>query len=297
MSRRFCFTNYEIGLKPCENVCSYYLYSIETCPDTGRLHQQGYLETHKKTTRLAAGLATHLFGFVGPSVLVCDGSQSQNIIYCTKEAGAEIFEFGTKMVQGARNDLNAVKDMIDNGASLIEIMETHFETYVKYARGIKEAKAMSIMKKIPLEREMEVIVFWGHSGTGKSHRAFHYSPSFYSWEQTKFWEGYDGETTLIIDEFDDNAIAYQTLLKILQGWPLRLDIKGAHACANFKTVILTCEKDPFLWYPYIHPANKWGLVRRITRIEHFARSNSQEVVGNIRQQLQEITTEALVREI
>lgn len=61
---------------------NYLVYQLEQCPDTGRLHFQGYLET-ARTVRL--GFVRRLNGLEGAHFEHANGSPEQNKAYCTKQ--------------------------------------------------------------------------------------------------------------------------------------------------------------------------------------------------------------------
>ena len=79
-----------------------------------------------------------------------------------------------------------------------------------------------------------------------------------------WWDGYSGQSVLLIDEFYGN-IAYSTFLKLLDGYQIRLNIKGSFTYAKWTTVFITSNQHPKDWYPN-------GLTdamnRRITDIKH-----------------------------
>lgn len=46
------------------------------------------------------------------------------------------WEMGNRMQQGRRNDLIMIRDMIRNGANILDIADEHFGSFVRYHRGI-----------------------------------------------------------------------------------------------------------------------------------------------------------------
>jgi len=111
-------------------------------------------------------------------------------------------------------------------------------------------------------------LFLGPSGTGKSHAAFGAfgteAPAYSKIPTTKWWDGYQGEENVIIDEFR-GAVSIALLLRWLDpaGYPLTLEVKGGGCVAKFKNVILTSNLHPLEWYPELDNATKQALLRRI----------------------------------
>jgi len=107
----------------------YALYGKEVS-DSGTPHLQGYISLKSKK-RL--GAMKKLFGneihFEG-----CKGSEQSNIDYCSKDG--DVTTFGTPSTQGKRSDLDAVKEAIDNGATLSDLNEEHFGCMMRYGKNI-----------------------------------------------------------------------------------------------------------------------------------------------------------------
>lgn len=83
-------------------------------------------------------------------------------VLCTK--GIENVED----VQGKRNDLEEIEELLDNGATPEEIFETTFR-YRKYEKMIKAAYLAKRIKETPLIKKMWNEYHWGRSGTGKTY--------------------------------------------------------------------------------------------------------------------------------
>ena len=62
-----------------------------------------------------------------------------------------------------------------------------------------------------------------------------------------WWDGYMGEKTLIIDDFD-GWISHNRMLGLLDGYQCRLAIKGGFTYARWTKVIITSNKRPESWY-------------------------------------------------
>lgn len=71
-------------------------------------------------------------------------------------------------VQGKRNDLDEIEELLNNGATPEEIFETSFR-YRKYEKMIKADYLARRIKETPLVKDMWNEYHWGRSGTGKTY--------------------------------------------------------------------------------------------------------------------------------
>jgi len=133
----------------------------------------------------------------------------------------------------------------------------------------------SALKKIkvdylkPVATIREVYVFWGPTGTGKSRRAWdeaglHAYPKD---PRTKFWDGYQSQKHVIIDEFR-GVIDIANLLRWFDRYPVIVEVKGSSACLVATKIWLTSNLAPEFWYPDADPATVAALFRRL-KIEEF----------------------------
>lgn len=119
----------------------YAIVNIEVCPDTQRIHWQGYLE-------LTASIRFSALKVSCPLLATAHfesrrGTAEEAIAYCSKSesrhpdaAGPYIFGSRQSSGQGARTDLHEVADAIRAGKSLREIAEEFPVQFMRYASGI-----------------------------------------------------------------------------------------------------------------------------------------------------------------
>lgn len=98
-------------------------------------------------------------------------------------------------------------------------------------------------------RDVYVEVYYGKTGTGKTRTAYELYPNAYFMHECdiRWWDGYDGNNTIIIDMFDSN-MNIEKLLKILNGSPIFLPMKRGCGCAQWNRVIITSFEHPDNWY-------------------------------------------------
>lgn len=119
--------------------------------------------------------------------------------------------------------------------------------------------------------EQEVNVFWGVTGAGKSHRAFlEAGDEFYlKMPTTKWFDGYQGEPHIIIDEFS-GTVDIVHLLKWLDKYPCAVEIKGSQVALKSKKWWIMSNVAPDMWYTdKATPEQQAALMRRLTNIVEF----------------------------
>jgi len=244
------------------------VWQLELSPETSRLHLQGYAE-FRTPFRMAA-----VKSLLGSTVHLepRKGTRQQAIDYCRKEdtrfAGPWQFGDVNDVRPGKRNDLHELAEAIAGGASRRGVVEDFGHLYIRYSRGVENLLSVRAMYKVPEWRELTTVVYHGQAGTGKTRRAVEANPGDYFILQSgeRVWfDGYEGESTLIIDDFY-GWIKYGLLLSMLDGYRLRVEVKGGFTYANWTKVFITSNDPPEAWYQKgLTPA----LRRRITEIHHF----------------------------
>lgn len=180
--------------------------------DSGTPHLQGFV-VFPKTKRLSALKKIHNRCHWE----VARGTSLQAFDYCKKDG--DYVEFGTfPASQGRRNDLEAAIATLKSDG-IAAVAREHTGVFIKYSRGIRDA---SLFLLEPYEHSnVRGYWIWGPPGTGKSYCARQFSDSFFIKEQNKWWDGYDGELNIILDDLDTNVLGYH--LKI---WCDRYACKG-----------------------------------------------------------------------
>lgn len=108
-------------------------------------------------------------------------------------------------------------------------------------------------------------VFIGPTGTGKSHRAWQEASydAFPKDPRTKFWDGYQGQEHVVMDEFR-GAIDISHMLRWCDKYPVIIEVKGSSTVLKAKTIWITSNLDPSLWYPDVDAQTLQALLRRLT---------------------------------
>lgn len=116
----------------------------------------------------------------------------------------------------------------------------------------------------PVAQERVVNVFWGRSGVGKSRRAWD-EAGFDAYPKdpcTKFWDGYTGQSHVVIDEFR-GQIGISHILRWFDRYPVTVETKGSAAVFRASTIWVTSNLDPRSWYPELDEETREALLRRL----------------------------------
>lgn len=261
-------------------------YSIfgEEKTKEGELHLQGY--SHLKNAKTFSAFKKLLDKTINLRESL--GSPERNRIYCSKgeiskeeweelkENGpnygknAIVWSCGTMPKQGIRTDIHELRDACESAVALCDII-TKDDVVVplaKYQRFAQMVHTSALKARTREFRKLQVIVHWGKTGTNKTR--IPYDKGAFVWEPSapEWWDGYDGEEILLIDEFY-GQLKPARLLHLLDGYQLRLPIKGGFTYAQWTTVYITSNVPPEEWYKDIPEQVKEALARRITCVKEF----------------------------
>lgn len=257
----------------------YLIYGLEV-GEAGTPHIQGYIEFRNKRrlngVRLLLGGRAHLDG--------SRGDQASNKQYCSKGEqpkaewdqfgvdgptygrNAQVFEYGTPKNQGKRSDLEAVRSSIDSGATVDELWDDHFGSMVRYEKAFKRYRSRRIRRdetKAP-----EIFVLWGPTGTGKSRFPRLVNPELFSVPDVKlkWWDGYEGDETILIDDFDGKEVAIADFLRITDRYNIQVPVKGSFEPLLATRIWISSNTSPDDWFPNEIQAKRDAVRRRLTRV-------------------------------
>lgn len=268
-SRAWCFTlnNYdeadEERIKAIS--CKYVIYGREV-GEQGTRHLQGYIYFPNAITFAGAkskiGTRAH--------IEAAKGSPSSNREYCSKSGDYE--ERGVLPHQGARNDLQGLRQAVTEGNTVRKILEQ--ATSLQSVRVTEQ-----LMKYVEPPRTTKPLVVWlhGSSGIGKTRFAFDELSKEYGadnvWisnppngEKRPMWfDGYDAHRGAILDDLRSEQCSLPTLLRILDRYPVRVETKGGSRQWKPDTIYITSPLHPMDQY-VTSRENLQQLVRRCDRI-------------------------------
>lgn len=236
-------------------------------------HLQCYVETIKGPFTIAAfqALMSSTTGIKSRYAMFgCKGTADQNIAYCSKDG--DFWSAGVKPKgQGKRSDLVEVAAAASSGQNLMEIAVNHPTSFMKYSNGI--VKFLNILRSAP--RSEMTLGYWcfGKTGTGKSRWAHSLTPesTFVKDGSTKWFCGYNGENTVVIDDYRCNAnLGFSFLLRLVDRYPLPVEMKGGNAQFNSRRVIVTTPlsiEDTFRHLDWMKEGDLDQMKRRFVELE------------------------------
>lgn len=224
----------------------YSIYQIEECPLTKKRHLQGYF-IFKKRKRFDS-----IKKLLGDNTIHLEkrkGSHEDAKQYCSKdETRIEgPFEFGNDedFIVHKKRKLDEIKDKIKSGFSESDIADEYFGLWCRYYKSFNTYR---MLISEPRDFKTEVRVYWGKAGVGKSRRAtYEAGPNVYRKPRGEWWDGYDGESNVILDDFY-GWIKLDELLRICDRYQHRVPIKGGYVNFRPKLIIFTSNVEPLEWY-------------------------------------------------
>jgi hypothetical protein len=155
------------------------------------------------------------------------------------------------ILSGKRSDLEEVADLVKSGKRMKIIAEDCPTAFIKYHRGIA---ALKMHLQTPRDFVTECQVFWGPTESGKSRACAEIAGEDVYWlsnemcrGSTSWWDGYDGQSTVVLDDFYC-WLPLNTMLRMLDRYPFLVQTKGGARHFLAKNVLITSNSDPAEWY-------------------------------------------------
>lgn len=261
-SRGFTFTIFDHNLETALQLLGfkYLVYGRELCPTTLREHLQGYIFFQN-----ARALKTIKKKLPGAHIEIAKGPPSANYAYCTKDGDYE--EYGTRPLDQKEKGL-AEKDRWREARLAAQegrLDDVPDDIFIRQYRAIK-AIQKDYMVAPPDAEEVTGVWIWGPAGVGKSRYAREKYPNSYFKMANKWWDGYQGEETVIIDDIDVNHACLGYHFKIWgDRYAFRAETKGGALMLRPKKIVITSQFPPeAIW----QDAETLSAVRRRYNVIH-----------------------------
>lgn len=216
-------------------VCKYMSFGYETGKENGVPHLQGatVFNTKKSLSQVIKIFPTRV-------------SSIQEIIHLQDaidytQKDMEFYESGDRPVSNKRKG-EIEKDRYDDAkkkAKLGDLDSIDADIYLRMYRTLKEIAKDHMIKPLSLDALGNRWVC-GPSGCGKSRQARLDYPGAYYKMCNKWWDGYQGEETVIIEDIDEN---HKCLVHHLKIWgdhgPFLAETKGGAINIRPKRIIVT----------------------------------------------------------
>lgn len=249
-----------------------YLVIGQEVGESGNEHEQGYV-----IFKNARDLNSLVKKYPGVHFEKKRGTREQAAEYCKKDGDFE--EWGHAPTgQGARTDKKKLGALIKEGLTDREIIEYEDESGKDWAgawcrnyKGIREARKILFGEEKRMW-EMDVRIYWGLPGSGKTRSVYDEFgvDDVYAKAPGKWWDCYNGERVVLIDDFDPSDyfnIVYSYYLKLLDRYPMMVEPKGGMTQFRSHIIIFTSNFDPNGWFR--EKKNRKAFMRRIKEVRHF----------------------------
>lgn len=247
----------------------YCVVGREECPSTGRIHLQGFM-TFKNPMRMNG--VKSVIGDPTAHVEVAKGDITSNQQYCKKDGN--FIEIGEPPVdQADKGELEKERWKRAKVACLTGDWDSIDEDIFIRCYGSLRTINKDFQKR-PGDLD-GVCGLWIHGdpGVGKSYRARQLASenegSYYEKAINKWWDAYDGEPTIIIDDVDTNHVFLGSFLKIwADRYAFIAEIKGGSRRIRPLKIIVTSNYTPELIWP---DTVLCAAIRRRFVVEHMVR--------------------------
>jgi len=238
---QFLIYQYEIGENGTEHIQGYVIMNSNVRFSTmkkmvPRAHFEARLGTHEQAVNYCSKLETRKEN-TEPTII-----------------GEYIDRRATKNLENKENEKPKsqsllVKRLLDEGCSMKEVADNSFHMFLKYNRAFHSYRAISVP---PRNSKTTCILIYGPTNTGKSSWCQANFPNAYWKPKGKWWDGYEGQDVVIIDEFY-GWFGWDYLLRLTDRYPLILEGKAVTGGYQFTSsvIIFTSNKNWTNWYPNI----------------------------------------------
>jgi hypothetical protein len=255
--------------------CKYMAFGREVAPSTGTPHLQGFIVF--QNARSLEAVRNMFSGLCQSHVEVMKGTIEQNLLYISKEDPA-FFEKGVKPAsqkekgQKGAEKIAAMWDAAKKGEFEklpVGMIKTAEYVHAKYGPQ-------------PSNRDsLDNIWIWGESGVGKSKWVRDTYPVFYTKPMSKWWDGYQHEEVVCLDDFAPEHAKFLTYhLKIwADHYVIQAEVKGGMLRIRPKVFVITSQFSPEDCWPSDSKEDRENraAIRRRFRVVHLVRSDAERV--------------------
>ncbi len=158
------------------------------------------------------------------------------------------WSIGVKQRPGTRTDINTIRDAVLAGKTNKEFVMDD-ELHPTFSRMDRYVGRMRMYIAVERRFKTRVLVFWGDTGIGKSRLAEELLPKAFYFSNVKgaWFDGYDGTSSIIFDDFYGNIPRHQWL-QLCDRYPCKVESKGGMINFAPKIIIFTSNKPPWEWY-------------------------------------------------
>lgn len=165
--------------------------------------------------------------------------------YCKKEESRIVqgWELGTHTNQGKRTDLEALARLVlEKVNAWEEVIERSPSDYVRNYKGLQ-----CLSEKKVKQRSNAPVTLWFTTTSETITRTIANSGSVYWKDKSKDWSGYEGQGTILFDEYEGH-IEEKDLRQLMSWKPFRGKTTTGWVNINSETIAFISESNPSTWY-------------------------------------------------
>lgn len=160
-----------------------------------------------------------------------------------------------------------------------DCLQSGYFNFSELAR-LETIRALSI-PSWPAYKKRRTFWFYGPTGSGKTRTAVDILSKMYEMSDIwisagkldPFFMGYNGQRAVILDDLRPGSIRFEMLLRILDGYPIMVNIKFGQCVWNAEVVVITAPTQPSEMYVNRETGQEWDnldqLKRRIDETREF----------------------------
>lgn len=253
-------------LNKLESICSAAAFQLESAPTTGYLHYQGCFELTNKKRFGWIQKNIQKFEYLAPMV----GTPKQAWAYSTKLETriAGPWTWGEPYGEEVRKPTELFVNAIILGDDDRSLVQEHPSCFLRHdADKVRMAMKMKPDRmKLYGDKDIEVYLFYGAPGTGKSYAARELYPDIYDvppQNKGSFFISQDGSAAevVLIEDFDGN-MPLKDFNRYIDPYVMRVHVKGKFGWWCPRIVIITSNTLPSQWYNYDHRQDVYAQVKR-----------------------------------
>lgn len=224
-SRGYCFTinnwnEWDVAdIKRLEATCEYYVYGREI-GEGGTPHLQGYVRFKNPVSfaKIKTALPrAHLEKQRGDTISAAN--------YCKKDSDFEEFGLLGTETRTSKERWTFIIDCAERG----DLEPIKREYPGDYVRLFDKLHRMRQRQRRIIDGELAHEWWYGPTGTGKSKKVWEDYPDHYSKQLNKWWDGYEDEDVVVIEEWAPRNECTASALKIwADRYPFPAEVKGGN---------------------------------------------------------------------
>lgn len=204
--------------------------------------------------------------------------------YCFKEDDEVYIKDNRR--QGMRRDIDLAYDSMEK--------KLNNRGFLMLRPTLQAIKVFDILNfRLQPERDFKPLVTWvyGPTGVGKTRKIVEIEKDLWiSNHELKWWDGYENQKAILLDDFRASCCEFVKLLRILDRYSMNVEIKGGYRVLNSARIYITSCSKPGRIYIDKQDEEIDQLLRRIDNIWYIAKENCflTEKGQNVQDVVQEV---------